>query len=225
MFSSIARCWVVVALLSCGCGEEDDPSPPPAVVAQPTPPSVTVSASSTPTGAHVTGGGRALGATPLTVQVPVPPPQPGQAQSFAFTFTMPGYTPVTLNATPVNNTISVNATLEPVRAPQQPVAPAIVAPPPSGELTEADARRMIVRYYAGRGEWAGQYVIANIERMRMDRADADQIEAHTRYRYRCILPACGGDQQDGIDQRVFYFQRRGSEWRIARMGDHMSARI
>jgi hypothetical protein len=227
----IARYVVLVALLgACGAEEEPDAPPPPVAPSAPASSSVTVTASSTPPGANVTGGGRALGVTPLQAQVPVPAARPGEVQTFPFTFTMPGYEPVTLYASPVNQTIALTATMVPIRAraPEQPLPrPVEVAPTaqPSAELAESDARRMILRYYASRGEWSGQYEIAQIERMRMDRRAEDRIEAHTRYRYHCIVEQCGGNQQVGTDQRIFYFQRRGDAWQIVRMGDHMSARI
>ncbi|MFK7991581.1 MAG: proprotein convertase P-domain-containing protein, partial [Sandaracinaceae bacterium] len=75
-------------------------------------------ANSTPAGAMVTGGGRALGVTPLQTQVPIPAPQPGQAApTFAFTFQAAGYQTATVNATPMNNTITITAALAPAVAP------------------------------------------------------------------------------------------------------------
>jgi len=93
--------------------------PPPTVATPPSsvavaPPGqvlVTVAAASTPPGATVTGGGQVLGTTPFTTQVPVPAPNPGETQTFQFTFTLPGYQASTITASPVNNTISLNAVL------------------------------------------------------------------------------------------------------------------
>src|SRR5690348_13169237 len=101
--------WILLCALLTLCDREEDDDPP----AQPPSSQITinVTASSNPSGAHVTGGGRSLGNTPLQVDVPVPPPQPGQTQSFQFTFTMPGYEPQTITATPVNNTISIAANM------------------------------------------------------------------------------------------------------------------
>jgi hypothetical protein len=93
---------------------------------------ITVAANSTPAGAVVTGGGRQLGTTPLQTQVPVPAPVPGQVQSFAFTFELPGYQTATINASPVNNTISITAALAPVAPPEE------VAVPGQEEGEEAD---------------------------------------------------------------------------------------
>lgn len=128
-------------LYSCMGDDEDDAPPPPPTTAtapqpvnntqnlQAPPPQpagqvmITVAASSTPPGATVTGGGRQLGVTPLQTQVPVPAPVPGQVQSFAFTFELAGYQTATINATPVNNTISITAALAPAMQPQEvPVA-------------------------------------------------------------------------------------------------------
>src|SRR5690606_10675785 len=112
----------------CGGGDEDDTPPPPPVgsgpqgsgqlgqSAQGAPPGqvmVTVAAHSTPPGALVTGGGRQLGIAPLRTLVPVPAPRPGEVQTFAFTFELAGYQPATINASPVNNTISITAALAP----------------------------------------------------------------------------------------------------------------
>ncbi len=127
-------------LPSAGCGGDDDDAPPPPTTAtgptvvgvapvvngQPPPVvapigqvMVTVAANSTPPGAIVTGGGRQLGVTPLQTQVPVPAPVPGQVQTFAFTFELAGYQPATINASPVNNTISITAALAPAIQPQE----------------------------------------------------------------------------------------------------------
>lgn len=130
---NIVGAVAVAALMAASCGGDDDDTPPPPPntatapnVVQPTVHNaptgqvmVTVIASSTPAGAIVTGGGRQLGTTPLQTQVPVPAPQPGQVQTFAFTFQLAGYQTATLNASPVNNTISITAALAPAVIPQQ----------------------------------------------------------------------------------------------------------
>lgn len=127
-----------LSLLSmCGANEEDDAPPPPSAEAEPAPaadPIITVSATSVPPGAMVTGGGRPLGTTPLTAQVPIPAPQPGQPPAaFAFTFTLDGYQPTTIQATPVNGTISLSATLAPAAGAPAPAA--AVAAPTAGGVT------------------------------------------------------------------------------------------
>ncbi|MGF1464830.1 MAG: proprotein convertase P-domain-containing protein [Sandaracinaceae bacterium] len=116
------------ALAGAGCGllpgEDDEPPPPPPTGSGPqdgTPTTpvpagqvmITVVANSTPEGATVVGGGRPLGTTPLTAQVPVPAPTPGEVQTFSFTFTLDGYAPTTIDASPVNDTISITAGLAP----------------------------------------------------------------------------------------------------------------
>lgn len=135
------RKFVSLAIVGCllvACGGDDDDAPPPppqtatapvggqqgqapqgqapqgqAGGAAPGHVMVTVAANSTPPGATVTGGGRQLGTTPLTTQVPIPVAQPGEVQTFAFTFNLDGYQPATINAPPVNNTISITAALAP----------------------------------------------------------------------------------------------------------------
>lgn len=86
-------------------------APPTSVAVPPGQVLVTVAAASTPPGATVTGGGQVLGTTPFTSQVPVPAAHPGETQTFQFTFTLPGYQATTITASPVNNTISLNAIL------------------------------------------------------------------------------------------------------------------
>lgn len=122
--SLIASSTLLLFLAGCPFGGDDDddePPPPPTTATAPDTPAappgqvmVTVAANSTPPGATVVGGGRSLGVTPLQTQVPIPAQQPGQpAQTFAFTFTLDGYQPATINASPVNNTISITAALAP----------------------------------------------------------------------------------------------------------------
>jgi hypothetical protein len=121
---------------------EGAPAPPQA--AAPGQGMVTVIANSNPPGALVTGGGRVLGTTPLTQQVPVPAPLPGQTQTFPFTFTLDGYQPATLQASPVNGTISITAALAPMVQPQAvPGAPGQEpgqTPPSGGEPQEFTVR-------------------------------------------------------------------------------------
>jgi hypothetical protein len=115
-----------LVLASCGGTDDEDDTPPPpterrvdpdpGIAAGPRPGQpvmVTVVANSTPPGALVVGGGRQLGVTPLQTQVPVPAPAPGQVQTFGFTFQLEGYQAATINASPVNNTISITAALAP----------------------------------------------------------------------------------------------------------------
>lgn len=139
----IVSAVAIFAVLAASCGGDDDddapppptgtapnvitapntgPLPGPGPVAPPGNVMVTVVANSTPPGALVTGGGRQLGMTPLQTQVPVPAPQPGQVQTFAFQFALAGYQPATINASPVNNTISITAALAPMVQPQEVVA-------------------------------------------------------------------------------------------------------
>lgn len=104
-------------------------APPSSVAAPPGQVLVTVAAASTPPGATVTGGGQVLGTTPFTTQVPVPAPNPGETQTFQFTFTLPGYQPSTITASPVNNTISLNAVLA---SAMPAIPPPVTGAPPTG---------------------------------------------------------------------------------------------
>jgi hypothetical protein len=140
---AISSVFAALALAGCS-GGSSTPAPVSAATQPPTtagaPPTsvavapgqvlVTVAAASTPPGATVTGGGQVLGTTPFTTQVPVPAATPGQTQTFQFTFTLPGYQATTITASPVNNTISLNAVL----ASAMPVATAVPTglPPTTG---------------------------------------------------------------------------------------------
>ncbi|GAB5549727.1 MAG: hypothetical protein SangKO_094870 [Sandaracinaceae bacterium] len=127
-------CLLAGLVLLGACSEEDDtPPPPPQTATGPVAPNtpqappgqvmVTVVANSTPAGATVVGGGRQLGTTPLQTQVPIPAPVAGQVQTFAFNFELAGYQPATINAAPVNNTITITAALAPATAPQEVATP------------------------------------------------------------------------------------------------------
>lgn len=130
MRATLAILFSLVGLIMCG--EEDDTPPPPRPAAPPAQATVTVTATSAPVGATVTGGGRLLGSTPLTTQVPVTPVAPGApAPVYAFQFSMPGYMPATVNASPVNGSITLMAALVPMQA--QPIEPARpITPQPVG---------------------------------------------------------------------------------------------
>jgi hypothetical protein len=117
----------------------------------------------------------------------------------------------------------------PVAASTTPVAP--TAPPdgePSevGALQESVARRLAKRFYESQGEFAGQYALVDVVRLRLVKRSARRMDAHVAYRFRCLRPGacCCGD--DGSDQRIFAFlhsETRG--WHVVAMGDHMSARF
>ncbi len=53
----------------------------------------------------------------------MPAPTAGETQTFEFTFQLPGYQPTTVTASPVNNTINLNAVNS------KPYWPATVVPP------------------------------------------------------------------------------------------------
>lgn len=141
----IATACVVVMATNTACGGEAPPPPPPQqgqqaiqgqgpqqVVAPPGQVLITVAASSSPQGATVTGGGQMLGLTPFTTQVPIPAAQPGETQTFQFTFQLPGFQPATVSASPINNTITLNAALAPM------VAATGAVDPTTGQATPPD---------------------------------------------------------------------------------------
>jgi hypothetical protein len=88
-------------------------------------------------------------------------------------------------------------------------------------LDEGMARTLAIRYYSTQSEWAGQYGIS-IMQTRMVPLGPDQAEVHIQYQYTCLRNQCGGGRF-GSDQRVFYYQRYGTQWQVVRMGPHMSA--
>lgn len=127
-----------LVIAACSGGE---PAPIPTPPATPTPPAipagmvmVTVSAASTPAGATVTGGGSLLGTTPFVTQVPVPAPTAGVTQTFEFTFLLPGYTATSVTASPVNNTINLNAVMAPIVAAAPPGGLGVTPPGTTGTL-------------------------------------------------------------------------------------------
>lgn len=74
-------------------------------------------------------------------------------------------------------------------------------------------------------EWAGQFVLETVSRIRVEAKGNDSAVAHIEYKYRCIRRRCGTSKQVGYDRRVFHFQRRAGEWSVQRMGGHMSTRF
>jgi uncharacterized protein DUF4189 len=98
-------------------------------------------------------------------------------------------------------------------------APAPRVEPESPPVNNETIKRKVIEYYNNQGEWAGQFEIAEVERLRLDdRGEA--IIAHVRYRYR---PVSGNSRQAGNDQRRFTLVRRGSSYIVTQMGDYMSA--
>lgn len=88
-------------------------------------------------------------------------------------------------------------------------------------LTEPLARVLATQFYSSQSEWANQYAIT-ILRTRMMPTGPDAAVVHIQYRYTCLNNRCRG-ARTGMDQRIFYYQRFGAQWRVVRMGPHMSA--
>lgn len=128
---------MLILVLLCGCGNGAPPPPAPAVAVGPAPTdpglmqpaapasltTVTLSASSEPAGAVVTANGQMLGTTPVVGPVTVPVAGAAPVQ---LTFQLPGYQPTTVEATPVNGTLTAHAALIPfgAAAPVAGIAPA-----------------------------------------------------------------------------------------------------
>jgi hypothetical protein len=98
-------------------------------------------------------------------------------------------------------------------------APAPRVEPDSSSVDTDMIKRKVTDYYNNQGEWAGQFEIAEVERLRLD-GRGETIIAHVRYRYR---PVSGNSRQAGNDQRRFTLVRRGGSYTVMQMGDYMSA--
>lgn len=111
---------------------------------------ITVVANSTPAGATVVGGGSELGTTPLTTQVPIPTPAPGQQPpAFDFEFRFPGFRSTTVQATPLNDMITVQATLLSEKAAEQAAATVEPEEPDEQEDEPSGGRALNVRGSGG----------------------------------------------------------------------------
>jgi hypothetical protein len=95
-----------------------------------------------------------------------------------------------------------------------------VPAPPTDDQAAASARA----FYDSRGEWAGQYAMSSTQKVRLVRVQADRYDAHIRYGFRCIRPACCCGPK-GVDQRIFRLTFRGGQWITESMGGHMSATL
>jgi hypothetical protein len=232
-----------------GTRDDDEPAPPrvdtrPAAAEDPPAPTPAalpyfLHVDSQPQGASVLVEGRTV-ITPGELTLGAPPTSP-----LTLSASLQGYVTRTVmvqptDFVPVGDQMRANVTVmlqaspqvaQPEPVPPQPVqaqgggtpvAPPAAQPDPD-ELTQAEATRLVTGHYNRRGEWAGQYRLVRVERMRMVREAPDRVQAHTRYAYRCVIDGCGGTMQSGTDQRVFTLQRGPSGWFVTRMGGHMSA--
>lgn len=128
-----------------------------------------------------------LGRTPLITQVPAA--QTADDPTFEFTFQLPGYSPTTVQAMTRNNTISVDATLTPIRTEAEPAAE---AEPDEAAATQLRPRRLpeIVRAYeptdaSPRFVWAATQSDASTVRVQLlcdDRAIEAARRASQRFR-------------------------------------------
>jgi hypothetical protein len=178
----------VLAALLAACAEEasDAPPPPPAIVRPSVPPGqvlVRVVATSTPPGALVTGGGRELGTTPLETEVPIPAPIAGQPpQTFRFTFSLGGHSPASIDAAPLNGTITLAATLAPVAIAEAPVAIPQIAP----AVVPARDGAPTNPFEAGQA-WRGTYTCTQGRTdlvLRITGVSGDRVEAVFEFDYR-----------------------------------------
>lgn len=90
----------------------------------------------------------------------------------------------------------------------------------------SDVHRVVREFYERRGEFRGEYAMAVIHSLRLERVGDVLYDAHVSYEFECVRGAgncCCGDQ--GTDQRVFTLQRLGGNWRVVQMGAHNSARF
>lgn len=83
----------------------------------------------------------------------------------------------------------------------------------------------LTEFYNKRGEWAGTFRVDHVEKLRLQNINDVRLIAHVRYFY---IPVAGNSQgrtDSGFDQRIFVFNKIGSDWQVAEMGGYMSAQF
>lgn len=93
------------------------------------------------------------------------------------------------------------------------------------EIHQAELKQAIESYYNDQGEWAGVFRIASIEKIRLEKIDAQRSIAHARYRYVPIPDNKRGRTDTGTDQRTFTVVVREGEIKVVHMGAYMSASL
>lgn len=94
---------------------------------------------------------------------------------------------------------------------------------PAGELSEAEAKELVTKYYESRGEWAGTFLIDNIEKIRIETYSPGKIFVHVKYHFKAIPGNPKGRTDSGIDQRVFNVEWKGDNYLVTYMKGYNSA--
>jgi len=130
-----------------------------------------------------------------------------------------GFTPDPFGSQPAGPSRGLPAPTAPA-SPKSPAAPVPASTPWPPELPEQEAVRLIRIFYDTIGEFAGQYRLGRVERVRLDASDGRVVVLHVAYTY---VPVARGSR--GSDARVFRLERRGDAWVVERMGPAQSARF
>jgi len=91
------------------------------------------------------------------------------------------------------------------------------------DMDQAELKRAIESYYNNEGEWAGVFRMDSIEKIRLEKLDAERSIAHVRYRYVPIPNNSQGRMDTGNDQRIFTVVVQEGRIKVMLMGDYMSA--
>ena len=83
--------------------------------------------------------------------------------------------------------------------------------------------RLAKGYYDEKGEWAGTFVLAKVEGVRVAKTrDPARFVAHVAYGY---ASAPGRSQSPGTDARTFTFAFQEGRWQCVAMGGHESGKL
>ena len=83
--------------------------------------------------------------------------------------------------------------------------------------------RLAKGYYDKKGEWAGTFVLAKVEGVRVAKtSDPARFVAHVAYGY---ASAPGRNQSPGTDARTFTFAFEKGRWQCVAMGGHESGKL
>jgi hypothetical protein len=83
----------------------------------------------------------------------------------------------------------------------------------------SEIKSMVISYYDQKGEWAGQYVIQQIDQVRSISQNDTQSILCVTYQY--AYPS-QPKQSQGMDRRTFLLQYIQDSWQVTKMGGHLS---
>ncbi len=88
---------------------------------------------------------------------------------------------------------------------------------PSANEIQSSARQ----YYDTKGEWAGQFVIQQFLRSRIEALGPDHFIAHLEYQWAFRLMP----DKTGTDERAFEFRFANGRWQVVSMGGNHSGKL